>query len=117
MITILSVVVGGLYAAGLYAMLRRDAVMLIIGIAILSHATNLLIFTAAGPAREDPPLVRAGVAEHAGAIADPLPQAFILTAIVIGFGIQAFAFILVRRAGSIVGTEDVDEMRDRDEER
>lgn len=114
MITVLAIVVGGLYAAGLYAMLRRDAVMLIIGVALLSHGTNLLMFTAAGPVRESPPLVRAGVAEEPGAIADPLPQALILTAIVIGFGIQAFALILVRRAGRILGTEDIDEMRDED---
>jgi multicomponent Na+:H+ antiporter subunit C len=114
MTTVLAIVVGGLFAAGICTMLRRDAVMLIVGLALLGHATNLLIFTAAGPVRESPPLVRADVADQPGRLADPLPQAFILTAIVIGFGIQAFALILVRRASQIVGTEDVDEMRDED---
>jgi multicomponent Na+:H+ antiporter subunit C len=112
MITVLAIVVGGLYAAGLYAMLRGDAVLLIIGVSLLSHATNLLVFTAAGPVRESAPLVRAGVSEPAGTIADPLPQALVLTAIVIGFGIQAFALVLVRRTGQVLGTADVDEMRD-----
>ncbi|WP_018404257.1 NADH-quinone oxidoreductase subunit K [Marinobacter gelidimuriae] len=49
-----------------------------------------------------------------GAIADPLPQALILTAIVIAFGVLAFAVVLIRRAYEVVGTDDLDQMKDTD---
>jgi len=111
MTTVLAVVVGVLYAAGLYTMLRRNIVKLVIGLGLLGHAANLLIFTAAGVTRASPPIVPEGATALAGRFADPLPQAFILTAIVIGFGIQAFAVVLIRRADQSMGSDDVDEMK------
>ena len=106
--TVLAVTVGGLYAAGFYMLLRRSIVKLIIGLGLLSHAANLLIFTVAGLRRFIPPLI----SEEAGArYADPLPQALILTAIVIGFGVQAFALVLIHRAVQTVGTDDLDKMK------
>jgi multicomponent Na+:H+ antiporter subunit C len=60
--TVLAIVVGGLYAAGVYLMLRRSLVKLLFGLALLSHAANLLIFTAAGFHGETPPLVPEGAA-------------------------------------------------------
>lgn len=107
---VLALLVGGLYAIGLYVMLRRNAVKLIIGLVLLGHAANLLIFTAAGLTRGAPPLIPESATELRGAYADPLPQALILTAIVIGFGIQAFALVLIRRAHQVIGTDDVDVM-------
>lgn len=101
----LAVVVGGLYAAGFYLMLRRSLVRVIVGLAILSHAANLLVFTAGGLTRGRPPLVGDAAA---GAAADPLPQALILTAIVISFAVLAFALVLARRACLTAGTDDVD---------
>jgi len=102
---LLAIAVGGLMAAGLYQMLQRSLVRLIIGLALLGHATNLLVFTAGGVARTQPPFVEAtGIAP---AVADPLPQALILTAIVIGFGTQAFAIVLIRRTYQTVGTDDL----------
>lgn len=111
MTTVLAVVVGALYAAGLYTMLRRNLVKLVIGLGLLGHAANLLIFTAAGVTRAPPPLVPEGAAALTGPFADPLPQAFILTAIVIGFGIQAFAVVLILRADQTSASDDADEMR------
>jgi multicomponent Na+:H+ antiporter subunit C len=111
MTTVLALVVGGLYAAGLYVMLRRNIVKLIMGLALLNHAANLLIFTAGSLTRADPPLIPEGAKTLTGTFADPVPQALILTAIVIGFAIQAFALILIRRAHQSTGTDDVDEMR------
>jgi multicomponent Na+:H+ antiporter subunit C len=111
---VLACVIGGLYAAGLYMMLRRSIVKLIIGLALLSHAANLLIFTAGGLRRARPPLIPAGALQPAAAYADPLPQALILTAIVIGFGVLAFAVVLFHRTYQLTGTDDLDDLRTTD---
>lgn len=107
--TLLAIVVGALYTAGLYLMLRRSLVGLIIGLALLGHAANLLIFTAAGLTRGRAPLLVDG--GPSSGLADPLPQAVILTAIVIGFGVLAFALVLFRRGAQHTGTDDVDVLR------
>lgn len=109
--TVLALVVGVLYAAAVYMMLRRNVVRLVIGLALLGHATNLLIFTAAGLTRGRAPLVPEGLEAPPGAVADPLAQAFILTAIVISFGLLVFVVVLLYRAYGAVGSADVDEMR------
>mgnify|MGYP001069361761 CR=1 FL=1 len=108
--TVLAFVIGGLFAAGLYLMLRRSIVKLIIGLALISHAVNLLIFTVGRLTRGQPPILAADAAALARPFADPMPQAFILTAIVIGFGVQAFFLVLIRRAYQTVGTDDLDDM-------
>ncbi len=64
--------------------------------------------------RGAPPLLPEGANAPLGAIADPLPQALILTAIVIAFGVLAFAVVLIRRAYEVVGTDDLDQMKDTD---
>jgi multicomponent Na+:H+ antiporter subunit C len=114
MTILLAVVVGGLYAAALYMMARRSIVKLIIGLALLGHASNLLIFTAGGLTRGKPPIVRRGMDALHAPYADPLPQALILTAIVIGFGVLAFALVMVHRAYVVVGTDDLDQMKSTD---
>ena len=113
--TVLAFVIGILYASGLYLMLRRSLAKLIIGLALLSNAANLLIFTAAGLTRGRPPLVPGGASAPDGAVADPVPQALILTAIVIGFGVIAFAMVLGYRAYQAVGTDDMDHMQSTDQ--
>ena len=107
---VLAFVIGGLYAAGLFMMLRRSVVRLILGIGLLGHAANLLIFTIAGLTRGRPPLIAGEINNPAG-VADPLPQALILTAIVIGFAVQAFALVLIHRVVQTVGTDDLDQMK------
>lgn len=108
--TVLAILVGSLYAAGLYMMMRRSIVKLLIGLALLSHAANLLIFTASGLTRATPPLVAEGATAPPLDAADPLPQALILTAIVIGFGVLAFTIVLAHRVHQSVGTDDLDDM-------
>lgn len=108
---ILALVIGGLYAICIYMMLRRSLVKLLLGLALLTNAVNLLIFTAAGLTRGRPPVIPAGSSVLETAPADPLPQALILTAIVIGFSIIAFALVLANRTYKIVGTDDLDQMR------
>jgi multicomponent Na+:H+ antiporter subunit C len=112
---VMALVVGVLFATGLYLMLRRGIVKLLIGLALLSNAANLLIFTAAGFTRGRAPLVPEGAAQPEPPFADPLPQALILTAIVIGLGLLAFAIILVHKVHQIIQTDDLDELRKRDE--
>lgn len=114
MTSLMALVVGVLYAAAIYMMLRRSIVKLVIGLMLLSNAANLLIFTAAGLRRDAPPLVPDDAQMPAGLVADPLAQALILTAIVIGFGVLAFAVVLIRRAYEVVEADDMDQMRDTD---
>ena len=108
---ILAIVIGLLYAAGVYLMLRRNIVKLIIGVAFLGHATNLLIFTVGNLSRRAAALIPAGAELPAEPIADPLPQALILTAIVIGFGAVSFAIVLLRGLYHFQQSDDLDAMR------
>ena len=110
--SLMAYVVGILFAAAIYMMLRRSIVKLVIGLILLSNAANLLIFVVSGMTRGAPPLLPEGTGAPLGAIADPLPQALILTAIVIAFGVLAFAVVLIRRAYEVVGTDDLDQMKD-----
>lgn len=108
---ILALVVGGLFAGGVYMMLRRTIIKLIIGLILLGHGANLLLFLMGRLTQGQPPLVPAGAATPPEPFADPLPQALILTAIVIGFGLQAFALVLVKRVYQAVGADDLDQMK------
>ncbi len=111
MLTVLPLVIGALYGMGLYMMLRRSMVKLIIGLALIGHAANLLIFVAGsgrGLVRGGPPIIAEGQTVPQAAIADPVPQALILTAIVIGFGVLAFALVLFHRTYDAVGVDDLD---------
>ncbi len=112
--TLMAFVIGGLYAAGLYLMMRRSIVKLVLGLALLGHAANLLIFTSGGLRMGAPPLIEEGEKALEQPYADPLPQALILTAIVIGFGVQAFAIVLLKRAYQAVQSDDMDKMNTTD---
>lgn len=111
---ILAAVIGILYTTGIYMLLRRSIVKLIIGIILLSNATNLLVFVAAGLTRGEPVFVSKTM-EQSGQLADPLPQALVLTAIVIGFGIVAFTLALKYKFYETSGTDDLDELKETDE--
>jgi multicomponent Na+:H+ antiporter subunit C len=111
---ILAIVVGALYAAGLYMMMRRSLVKLIAGLVLLGYASNLLIFTVSRLTRAQPPLIPDAPEVLAEPFADPVPQALILTAIVIGFGLQAYALVLIKRVYQAVATDDLDRMRSTD---
>ena len=108
----LAIVIGGLYAAGIYMLLRRTLVKLLIGLVLLSNGANLLIFTAAGLTRGHPPVIPPDATALATPFADPLPQALILTAIVIGFGVTAFALVLGYRFYKTVGIGDLSHLRE-----
>lgn len=117
---LMALLVGLLFACAIYMMLRRSFVKLTIGLILIGHSANLLIFTSAavGPdgsiRRLPPPLIEEGKVSIEGEYADPLPFALILTAIVISFAITAFTLVLVKRAYQEVGTDDLDNMRTTD---
>lgn len=102
----LAAVVGVLFATGTYLILRRSPIKLILGLGLLSHGVNILLFSTGGLRRGAPPiqdkkefgkaLDQYGIAAIEGFV-DPLPQALILTAIVISFGVTAFTVVLVSR--------------------
>jgi multicomponent Na+:H+ antiporter subunit C len=107
---IIAIIIGSLYAAGLYMIRRRSLVKLIIGLALLGHASNMLIFSMGDLVRGNPPFIPESLELPQMPLADPLPQALILTAIVIGFGAQAFAIVLVKRVYQRIGTDDIDQL-------
>ncbi len=111
---VLALVSGALFTAAIYLILRRSIVKLVLGLILLSNGANLLIFTVSGLTRNAPPLIPEGMLTPLGASADPLPQALILTAIVISFGVLAFAVVLIHRAYEVVGEDDLDQMKDTD---
>jgi multicomponent Na+:H+ antiporter subunit C len=105
---LLAVTVGWLYACGLYLLLRRTLAQVVIGLALLTNGANVLIFVAAGLVRGEPPIIDGGDTALGPGAADPIPQALILTAIVIGFAIQAFAMALAYRVYRSVASDDLD---------
>lgn len=103
--------VGIFFAAAIYLMLSRHIVRVLLGIAILGNAVNLLLFTSGRLTREVPPIIGAGSDVLGPEAANPLPQALILTAIVISFSFFAFLLVLSYRAFQELKTDDTDEMR------
>ncbi|AWL78284.1 Na+/H+ antiporter subunit C [Capnocytophaga canimorsus] len=112
---ILAIIIGLFYAAGIYLMMRRSLVKLIIGLIMIGNGANLLIFLLGRIVKGAPPIIPSDAKILEGIFADPVPQALILTAIVISFGLQSFAIILIRRAYKVVKTDDLDEMNSTDE--
>lgn len=110
MTVLLSIVTGVLFATGLYMMLRRSLTKLLLGLLLLANAANLLIFVASNPVKGQSPLVAEGAQALEHSAADPLPQALILTAIVIGFGVLAFAVILFSRVYLNTGSDDSEQL-------
>ena len=108
---LLAILIGCLFAAGTYMMLRRSMVKLIIGLILLGYAANLLIFTAGRLTKGSPPLADPELGILTEPFADPVPQALVLTAIVIGFGIQAFTIVLFKRTYDETGSDDLDVLR------
>ncbi len=114
MTIVLAICCGVLIATGAYMLLRRSFVKMVIGLALLSHAANLLIFIVARPILGRPPLVRKGETLAEAPFADPLPGALILTAIVISFGVIAFTIVLIKRTFEEIGNDDLEAMNSTD---
>ncbi|MBX3096444.1 MAG: NADH-quinone oxidoreductase subunit K [Fimbriimonadaceae bacterium] len=108
---IYAVVVGALFAVAIYLLMQRELIRLLLGLAVLGNAANLLIFVSSGAYRAAPPLIAEGQKTmNPVGVADPMPQALILTAIVIGFGVLAFAMALVNRTHLGADASDTGEL-------
>ena len=114
MTVLLAIVAGVLFASAVYLMLRRSVLRLALGLSLLANAANLVIFTAAGIKRGEPPLVADGATAPPPGAADPLPQAMVLTAIVISFAVLAFTLTLMHRVYQEGGSDDVDDLSEAD---
>lgn len=107
----LAILIGVFFAAAIYMILSRSLIRMLLGVAILGNAVNLLIFTVGRVTREVPPIVPEGQYKPLVDIANPLPQALILTAIVIGFSLFAFLLVLTYRAYQELNADNTDTMR------
>ena len=101
----LALAVGGLFATGTWLLLQRNLTRILLGLALLAHGANLLLLAAGG---------RAGVAPFVGStdgapVADPVPQALALTAVVISFGLTAFLLALAYRSWTLTGEDEVED--------
>ncbi|QSB13108.1 NADH-quinone oxidoreductase subunit K [Natronosporangium hydrolyticum] len=91
-----AIAVGILAATGTYLIFQRGLIRITIGFVMLGHAANIIVVAAGGMSLRSAPLLGHGPAEE---MADPLPQAFVLTAIVITFGITVYLLALARGGG------------------
>lgn len=109
--TLLSIVAGILFAIAAYLLTRRSIVKMVIGLVVIGNAANLTFFTLGGLTRGASAVIPYPDTAPQGLYANPLPQALVLTAIVIGFGLLAFALVLAYRAWQQMDTLDPDAMR------
>jgi len=107
---VLALVLGLLFALGTFLILRRDVVRVVWGVSIISQAANVYLVTMSSLSGTGVPFVSG----HGGdpSTVDPLVQALVLTAIVIGFGTTAFALVLTYRVYEEHGTIDMNELGD-----
>lgn len=108
---VLAILVGMFIATGVYLLLSRSLIRMLIGLTIFGNGVNLLIFTGGRVMREIAPIVPFGLDVPEGPIANPLPQALILTAIVIGFSMFCFLLVLAYRAYQVMDADNTDHMR------
>jgi len=112
---LLAILIGVLMSAAIFMILRRSIIKLIIGLTLLAHASNMLIFTLGKVVRGKAPLINEGSKTITETVADPLPQALVLTAIVIGFAVTAFAIVLIQQVYQSAGIDDSDKLQNSDQ--
>lgn len=104
---LLGLLAGVLMSVSVWLMLSRNFVKFLFGLVLISNVANLIIFVVGGLSKGAPPLI---VDAATDVYANSLPQALVLTAIVIGFGLVSFTLILALKTYQATGTVDVDEM-------
>ena len=103
--------IGVFFAGAVWLLLSRSLVRMLLGLALLGNAINLVMLVAGRLSRIVPPIVPPGYEAPLAGSANPLPQALILTAIVIGFAMFSFLLVLAYRAYESLDAEDTDQMR------
>lgn len=109
--TALSILVGIFFSVAVYLLLSKHTIRIMLGVVVLGNAANLSIFTAGRLTREVPPVIPPDLYVPEIATANPLPQALVLTAIVISFSLFAFLLVLAWRAYQDLDTDNTEEMR------
>ncbi len=109
--TLMSLLIGVFFTVGTYLVLTKSLLRVIMGTAVISHAVHLLLITMGG-LKGGAPLLSG----NADSYTDSLPQALILTAIVINFGVVAFFLVLAYRTYQETGTDDMDQLRGMEDE-
>jgi len=100
-----------LVAASVLLILSRDTLRLVVGLAMLGGAANLMVFLSGRPGSIVPPIIGVGAETLPAAAANPLPQALVLTAIVIGFALLCFALVLIANLARQDARQDSDALR------
>jgi multicomponent K+:H+ antiporter subunit C len=98
---LISLIIGVLTASGVYLSLRGRTFPVVLGLTFLSYAVNLFLLVMGRLTIGNPPIITDGITQYA----DPLPQALVLTAIVISFGMTAFVIVLALKAFSEMGDQ------------
>ncbi len=111
MIWLISITIGILVATGAYLVIQRRVIQVIFGFSLLSHAANLMIVASGWIGDGYTPILRSANNPDPAAYVDPLPQAMVLTAIVISFAVTAFLLVLALDAYRKFKTDDLDEIR------
>jgi multicomponent K+:H+ antiporter subunit C len=101
---LIALLIGVLTASGVFLVLRAQTFPVVLGLTLMSYAVNLFLFVMGRLAIGAPPVISASATTYA----DPLPQALVLTAIVISFGMTAFVIVLSLKARSELGNDHVD---------
>ena len=105
---VIALAIGVLGASGVWLILRPRTFQVIMGLSLLSYAVNLFIFSMGSLVIDRPPIVAPGVAADLEQYTDPMPQALVLTAIVIGFAMSALFLGVLLASRGLSGTDHVD---------
>ena len=105
---VLALAIGVLTGAGVWLLLRPRTFQLVMGLTLLSYAVNLFIFSTGGLAIDKEPILAEGIPPDLAHHSDPLPQALVLTAIVIGFAMTALLLVVLLASRGTTGTDHVD---------
>lgn len=104
----LAIAIGIVFGSGIWLLLRPRSFQVLIGLMLMSYAVNLFIFAMGRLSVDRPPLTPAGTPSDPALLADPVPQALVLTAIVIGFATTALYLVVMIGARGLTGTDHVD---------
>lgn len=110
---IIALAIGVLTAAGVWLILRPRTYQVLIGLSLLSYATNLFIFSVGSLSIDREPIVRPGLASNLVNYTDPLPQSLVLTAIVIGFATTALFLVVLLALRGLTDSDHVDAREER----
>jgi multicomponent K+:H+ antiporter subunit C len=105
---VLAIAIGALTGSGVWLVLRPRTFQLVIGLSLLSYAVNLYVFCIGGLAIDKEPILVDGLAPNLTNYADPVPEALVLTAIVIGFAMTALLLVVTLASRGVTGTDHVD---------